>query len=327
VGVASQERDPERVREGITRWLRARSGSAVEVAPLTRPTVGFSSDTFLVDASTGSLVIRLPPAGDGLFPVYDLGLQARLQEEVPSHGVPAAVPLAYEEDPSFLGAAFLVMPRVAGREVGDEPHRSWLREEGDDRQRALFEGFLDVLADIHRIVDVEPPPADGATPAWWAGYLEWAGDGTPHAVLADAVAWCTANQPAPAGPPGLLWGDVRLGNVLWGPDLTPTAVLDWEMASWGPAEIDLGWFFALREMATPPGRIELPGFLDRAASLERYSARLGRPVGDLEWYDVFAMVRSTAVLVRMQQLLRRTGQTDHWMLGFDPVPPRLRSLT
>jgi hypothetical protein len=50
-------------------------------------------------------------------------------------------------------------------------------------------------------------------------------------------------------------------------------------------------------------------------------------VGDLAWYEVFALVRSTAVLIRTQRLLVAQGRSDHWLVGFDPVPPRLRQLT
>jgi aminoglycoside phosphotransferase (APT) family kinase protein len=83
----------------------------------------------------------------------------------------------------------------------------------------------------------------------------------------------------------------------------------------------------MREMATRPGGVELPGFLDRDGTVARYQECLGRPVGDLGWYEAFALLRSTAILVRMQRLLVDQGQHDHWLVGFDPVPPRLLELT
>jgi aminoglycoside phosphotransferase (APT) family kinase protein len=98
------------------------------------------------------------------------------------------------------------------------------------------------------------------------------------------------------------------------------------MASIGPAEVDLGWFFALREMLAGPESTELPGFLPKSEAVAHYQAQLGRSVTDLGWYEVFALLRSTAILVRMQRLLVEQGQTDHWLVGFDPVPARLRDL-
>ena len=48
----------------------------------------------------------------------------------------------------------------------------------------------------------------------------------------------TSRRPSRA--PVLLWGDVRLGNVIFGDDLAPIAVLDWDMASIGAPEHDIG---------------------------------------------------------------------------------------
>ena len=340
MGVAGDRRDLEAVRLGLGRWLEARRPGPVEVGPLSRPSEGLSSETLLFEvnsaAGTEALVARLPPAGGGIFPAYDLALQARLQAALPALGIPTAAPLGYEEDPSWLGAPFLVMPRVPGRLLPDNPHfsrRGWLKEAGPEAQREAFLGFVDVLAAIHRL-DWEAQglrfaarpggPGTGPELDWWDRYLEWAG---PPEALVGASRWCREHRPVPEPPSSLLWGDVRLGNVIFGDDLRPAAVLDWEMASVGPAEIDLGWFFAMREMATGPGGVELPGFPGREESLERYQERVGRPVGDLTWYEAFALLRSAAILVRMQRLLVEQGQADHWLVGFDPVPPRLLELT
>ena len=42
------------------------------------------------------------------------------------------------------------------------------------------------------------------------------------------------------------WGDARVGNTLYR-DFTPVAVLDWEMATVGPREVDLAWMIFLHE--------------------------------------------------------------------------------
>ena len=331
MGVAASERDLAVVREGLTRWLRAHHGDErLTVAPLTRPAAGLSSDTLFVDVSSGeSLVARLPPAGGGIFPTYDLAMQARLQTELPAAGIPTVVPVAYEEDEAWVGSPFLLMPRVPGEVLVDNPpyaRTGWLHDAGEDAQRRLYEGFLDQLAAIHAVTTVQPAPAEGARLDWWRDYLDWAGGGSPEPALVAVVAWLDAHRPEPQPAAGMLWGDVRLGNVIFGENLRPAAILDWEMATAGPAEVDLGWFFAMREMMVAPGRVELPGFLDKAASVGRYERALGRQIRDLEWYEVFALLRSTAILCRMQGMLIAQGQTDHWLVGFDPVPPRLRQL-
>ena len=81
MAIASAARDDETIRAGIERWIRAHEPDATAdvVEPLTRPAAGLSSDTSFVtalapDGARRSWVVRLPPAGDGLFPHYDLGL-------------------------------------------------------------------------------------------------------------------------------------------------------------------------------------------------------------------------------------------------------------
>lgn len=334
MGVSDAARDPEAVRSGLERWLRGQRDDTpdLRVGPLATPAQGLSSETYFLTVSAGgtteTLVARLPPVGGGLFPDYDLALQARIQDAMARHGIPVAAPIAYVDDLGWVGAPFLVMPRIEGLIPLDNPpfqSEGWLHAATPEQQQVAFCGFLDVLADIHRLPDGGVAARAGGPGLaveldWWTGYLEWAGQGSVPQELRDSLTWCRNHLPDPEPPPSLLWGDVRLGNVIFGADFLPAAVLDWEMASLAPAEVDLGWFFALRGR-----RPELPGFLDREAALARYSERLGRPLGDLWWYELFALVRSTAILVRMQRLLLQQGQPDHWLAGFDPIPKRIRS--
>jgi len=54
-----------------------------------------------------SLVARAPPDGDGLFPVYDLAAQGRVQDLVAGAGLPAVAPLAVELDDTWVVRPFL----------------------------------------------------------------------------------------------------------------------------------------------------------------------------------------------------------------------------
>jgi aminoglycoside phosphotransferase (APT) family kinase protein len=159
-GVASAERDLEAVRGGLERWLRARAGAGgdLRVGPLTQPSAGLSSQTLLFDvASTDgreSMVARLPPAGEGLFPSYDLGLQARIQNTVARAGIPVAAPVVWEQDERWVGAPFLLMPRMAGRIPPDHPpywSEGWLHDASPQQQTELHDGFLDTFAAVHRL--------------------------------------------------------------------------------------------------------------------------------------------------------------------------------
>ena len=77
----ARQRDPELVRAGLAAWLRE------PVGELTLPTTGgLSSDTYMFEAESGPMVARMAPPGDGLFPRYDLEMQARIMQALGADG-------------------------------------------------------------------------------------------------------------------------------------------------------------------------------------------------------------------------------------------------
>src|SRR6185503_2682925 len=66
-----------------------------------------------------------------------------------------------------------------------------------------------------------------------------------------------------------------------------------------------------------------PGFGDRASMLATYEAALGRPVAPLRWFEVFAMLRSGSMMVRIARLLAARGVDDSWLTRGNPTagPP------
>ena len=158
-----------------------------------------------------------------------------------------------------------------------------------------------------------------------AAYVEWAADGEPTPALRDAIAWCATTVPANEPPASLCWGDARIGNLLFAPDRTLTSVLDWELATIGPAETDIGWYLVLDEVMTRFSKRTVPGFLDRAGFVAHYERALGRPVRDLEWHEIFALVRSIAINDRQARMAAEAGVAYPGVAG--PDNPVLRILT
>lgn len=335
--------EPARIAQGLSAWLADRLPGVgpVRLGPLQKPGSGLSGGTLMLDAYRGdaspgdvhNLVVRIPAGdGEGLFPASDLVRELRVQSLLDRAGVPVAPVIGVEEDPSVLGRPFLVTRRVDGRLIDSSaPYLStgWLHDGSEKLQTRLIESFLGVVADIHRI-DLKPsvsaelcksaPEGLGGALERWSKYLEWAdvGGSAPDA-LHDAASWCANTKPTDEPESTLLWGDAQFANAVFAEDGTTRTVLDFELAAVGPAELDLGWFYCLHDMTVARCGEDLPGLTDRRRQLAFYEERIGRPVKDLEWYEVFAAVCTASILVRMATLLGRGGSDASWLARSNPA--------
>lgn len=295
--------------DAVAAWYRHRLPGAdtVEVRQDVAPAAaGHSTDLLFVTVAivTGgaveerAVVVRSPPDGPRLFPTYDLAAQVAAQRLAGVGGVPVPTPVELELDESWLGRPFVVLPRVEGRHTGDAPALcGWLMASGEAEQRALHESFLAVLARIHAVVPGDAPLRRGDLAAeldWWQRYVAW-GFGDDAGPLQALLDGCRRRCPVTEPPHGLLWGDARLGNVVFDDVGEPVAVLDWEMASVGPAESDLAWLTALTDLTEGFVGVGVPGFLDRDATVEHHERMLGRPMEHMDWHEAFALARAAAV--------------------------------
>jgi aminoglycoside phosphotransferase (APT) family kinase protein len=265
-------------------------------------------DPIDADRDRPGIVVRLPPL-EPTFPDYDLGPQAVVQNAVALHGIPAPAPATCVRDPQWIGCPFLVMPRVGGDVPGPAPLFDPYVGALDVGARArLCDALIDTVASVHAVPWREHDLAASlqgtslrAALERWDAYVAWSGEGTPLPALTEALAWCRRACPA-EGKPTLLWGDVRLGNLVFGADQRVVAVLDWDLAAIGPPEMDLGWHFGLEFMMRSLFGGTVPGFRSRADCIRRYEERSGRILYDLAWHEVFALVRALAINDRHQRI-------------------------
>lgn len=343
-GISQGTRDLDAVASGLTRWFTSRRpGATTRLSPFTtNPSSGYSSESLLFELTsdgndttiTEQLVLRLPPAGGGLFPEYDLGRQAATQNLVARAHLPAPSPAVHEPDPSWIGTAFLVMPRIGGRIPGDYSYlfKGWLKDASPELQRDHYLSFVDALTALHRI-DLDANDASflarkngaglRAEIDWWEDYQAWATDGDSRGPMADAYAWVRAT--APDDPSlAVTWGDTRFANASFDEQGAVVGLLDWEQAALAPAELDLGWFFAIRRITRGAMGVtadpELPGFLDRAETIAHVETALGRPLRHLAWHETFAAIRMGTCVVATQRVLRRAGRLDHFLLQAERLP-------
>jgi len=320
-------RDPSETAPALQRWAEHTMGAGVQVSDVGEPGNGMSSETALFtvthpDGRVERLVARLAPKPD-VFPVfqtYDLALQKQCMDLVRERtAAPAPVCRWLESDPAWLGTPFLVMNRVDGEAATDVPpyvFGGWVMDATPQQRDAMMRASVAVLAEIHRI---DPSNTDlsfvkdprGESPATapsamqsqldaQRSYYEWARDGVSYPLIERTFAWLDANRPDE--PPTVLnWGDSRIGNILY-QDFTPVAVLDWEMATAGPREVDLAWMVFLhrffQDLAT---KFEMPGiddFMQPEAVSRIYAELTGYTPQDLHWYEVFGALRFAIVSVR-----------------------------
>jgi aminoglycoside phosphotransferase (APT) family kinase protein len=219
-----------------------------------------------------------------------------------------------EEDPRWLGTPFLVTRQVAGQIPGDSPPyvvAGWMTELSETDLATLEQNTIRELAAIHTIrspgdLDRFRRPDLGPTPlqqqlAYQNSYYEWARDGRRVPVIEEAFGALSASVP-PTAKVTLNWGDSRIGNIIYR-DLSPVAILDWEMATAGPPEVDVAWMVFMhrffQDSVSPFGLRGMPDFLDTDRVIDLYEVHSGDRLDSLGWYQAFAGLRFAIILFRM----------------------------
>lgn len=321
--------DPEEIRGALETWLSARLPGAT-ISDCDVPAAsGMSNLTVLFTATTpeGSspYVARVAPSGPSVFPTYDFDREAAVMNALASAGVATPKVQWVEHDPSVLGAPFLVMERAFGRVPADDPPftaAGWVLDELTPEQRgAMCRNSLEAIAAIHaadwRALGLESlAPAGGATAAsvhdadlaHWQEFYDWARAGDTNPTVEAGLAWLSANRPADDRDPVLLWGDARIGNMLFGDDLAVNAVLDWEMVGLGQPEADVAWWlFILRHHTEGIGFGVPEGFPTREEVVATYEKAAGRSLEHLDYYEVWAAVRLAIIMHRAGNLMIELG--------------------
>ncbi len=183
----------------------------------------------------------------------------------------------------------------------------------------MHDRLIDALADIHAVpwrgtVLEEHLPGRSLRDAVdrWVTYVDWSSQGEPLPALAEALEWCARHLP-PEQACVVLWGDVRLGNLVFGPERRVRAVLDWDLAALGPPEMDLGWHLGLEFMMEAWFGACVPAFPTTLDALARYEDRTGYEVRDLAWHEVFALVCALAINDRHQRIAGDARRRDNPM--------------
>jgi aminoglycoside phosphotransferase (APT) family kinase protein len=324
-------RDPEETRKRLEHWLADTLGPDADpaVSDLAgTDTNGMSSDTMLFRATWTAadgphderLVARVAPDSHDVpvFPTYDMQGQYDVIRQV-GELTDAPVPRTWwcETSTAALGAPFFVMSRVDGAVPPDVmPYTfgdNWLYDATAEQQRTLQDTTVAAIAALH---DIDRPAerfsylersasGDSHLRRHIANTREWYAmvkrEGVGSTLVERGFDWLDANWPAHESETVLSWGDSRIGNVLYR-DFQPVALLDWEMAGLGPAELDIGWIvYAHHVFQTMAGMLELPGmphFMTPADVAAHYESLRGYAVRDLRFFMVYSAIQWGIVFLR-----------------------------
>ena len=231
---------------------------------------------------------------------------------------------------TVLGTQFFLMDYVSGVVPPDVmPYTfggNWFADSPAESQRALQDNTVDVLAKLHAIPHAETTfgfLADGDEPNALRRNLDWlqswyqfaVPDIGRSALVEQALEWLEANWPEDiaATEPVLIWGDSRVGNVLY-EDFKPVAVLDWEMATLGPREMDAAWMvfahMVFQELAGLAGMPGLPDFMREDDVKATYAEKTGVELGDLNWFYIYSGVIWCCVFMRTSARRVRFGEIE-----------------
>jgi aminoglycoside phosphotransferase (APT) family kinase protein len=339
----SRGRDPEQTARTLEQWLSHRLNvPTVTVADVSTPKAGFSNETILGTArwtdssidppSKGAVVdaererkfvARIEPTSHQLFAEPDAIRQAQVMQGLAGH-VPVPTIWLTEPDRSVLGAPFFLMDQVVGRVPSDVPSwhkRGWTTQLTPDERAIMHDNALRELSNLHSVpihagLQFLERSGTGTALDRYLTQLEqiynWCEPVRIHGadVINAAMSYVLANRP-PTEAASVVWGDARVGNIMFADDCSVAAMVDWEGATLGPPEIDVAWWVMFDEyLCEAQGFTRLEGIPDREGTFARYEQLSGRSLQNIGYYQILAGLFLALINSRLVDLLIRNEVVD-----------------
>jgi aminoglycoside phosphotransferase (APT) family kinase protein len=321
-------------KHAMAAWLSSRIPGSEElsIGELEAPSgSGNSAETSFIEVRYRAdgkrherkLVLRRQNQGSDLFMDATLQLPHRMMTALARHpAVPVPKVLGIELDSLVLDRPFLVMDAIEGRGVSLSPPYNasgWLVEMDPKDRGALWRNGIEAMAAVHKLPwepdfsflhDRTSSAAAGLDQyiEWVRQWYLWARRDRVQPIADAALDYLIANRPL-LTPTGVLWGDSQPSNMLFAGDGRVSAVLDWEMASLGPGEVDLAWWLFFDEFYSSGfGLPRLEGLPSREESIAIWEAAVGREVRALEYYELLARFRMNIISIRASDRLVNAGR-------------------
>jgi len=237
---AAARLDAETVERYLTKRIPGFRGPlAVEKTP-----TGQSNPTFILTTPGARYVLRRKPPGDLLKSAHAVDREFRVQRALAGTDVPVAKMHHLCEDEAVIGSMFYVMECVDG-EVHFDPR---LPSKDAEIRRQMFDDMNRVLAALHDVNHEAVGLGDFGRPGSY--FVRQVGRWTKQYRASETgtipdmdalIAWLEANMPEDDGVVALVHGDYRIDNMIYAPEGSIRAVLDWELSTLGHPFSDLAY--------------------------------------------------------------------------------------
>jgi aminoglycoside phosphotransferase (APT) family kinase protein len=282
---------------------------------------GFSAETLFLEVSWAddngqrsahSMVLRKQITGHDLFHQAELSFQAQVMERLSQAKLPAPTPelVGLEMNTELLGTAFLVMKRLRGNIAPQNPNYNvsgWLTELPLEKRTQAWYNGIRAMAAVHKLdwqdgyqfMARDKAPGIEGYISWLEDWLNWAVAGRDYPIGDATLKYLKENIPEDASI-GVVWGDGQPSNILFDEKTGDvTGLLDWELATIGPGEIDLSWWLIFDELfSTWLHTPRLEGLPNREQVIACYEQEVGRPIKHLQYYDVISALRMAIITMR-----------------------------
>jgi aminoglycoside phosphotransferase (APT) family kinase protein len=328
----------DETRHRLEEWLAPRLAhssqggvSGLRLTGMEAPPGGQSSDTLLMvaewlddgGARKERLVLRKQATANQLFLTPDVLREAKVLQALAASGsVPVPAVRWCEADPSLLGAPFFIMSHVEGHVPIGRPSlhsAGWLPQVPPPVRRRVWQEGIETLVAIHAIdwrrahrflVAEGTSPSLVARLGWMVDWYDWATRGREFPITDAAVRYLLSEAAGvDEGDPVLVWGDARPGNMIcddWG---QVRAAIDWEIATVGPAGVDLGHWLVHDEFSTDAvGVARLDGVPTREQTLALYERLSGRTIDNIEYFEILQLLLFAITLIRAADIRVEQGQ-------------------
>lgn len=282
---------------------------------------GSANLTYLVRFGDQEYVVRRPPLGPVAPGAHDMGREHRVLSRL--HQAFPRAPRSYHlcEDEAVIGARFIVVERRTGVVIRDAFPEAW--QSLPHIAASTSFALVDAMADLHNVDPIrcgleglgKPRGFVDRQVSGWQQRWELAKDQDVPS-MDELHRLLKSDLPKPQRT-SILHNDLKLDNCQFqlNDPAHVTAIFDWDMATLGDPLVDLGTLLGYwPEPLDPAPRANRPlgatdPFPTRRDICQRYATVTGLDLGNIHWYEAFALWK-TAVVVQQIYIRYKRGQTQ-----------------